>query len=142
MATFFLIVLSAGLALADVQLYPNTTLITSNVVSSACLKAMNATIACDPYLVSLASTNYYGSLNDDNLQSSVCDTACGTALSTYHNSVVSSCANDPKPWNGVPANYYGDLVWAQYNLTCIKDPETHQWCSGWSLDACVYAVAN
>ena len=58
------------------------------------------------------------------------DSACGTALSKYHGSVTASCAKDPQPWVGVPANYYGDLIWAQYNLTCVKDPKTKQWCNG------------
>ena len=44
--------------------------------------------------------------------------------------MTASCAKDPLPWVGVPANYYGDLIWAQYNLTCVKDPKTNQWCNG------------
>ncbi|KAI4100464.1 MAG: hypothetical protein L6R37_005454 [Teloschistes peruensis] len=112
MAYIRTLLLLTGIVLADVQLYPNNTLITSNTISQACHDAMNANLACDLYLVNLATNNYYGSLGDTSLQNSVCDTKCGTALSTYHNSVHQACAQDEDPWLGVPANYYGDLVFA------------------------------
>ncbi|KAL8694818.1 MAG: hypothetical protein Q9218_000577 [Villophora microphyllina] len=123
------LLLLVSVVLADVQLYPNNTLITTNTISSACHDAMNANIACDPYLVSLATNNYYGTLGDTALQNSVCASNCGTALSNYHNAIHQACGQDEEPWIGVPANYFGDLVWAQYNLTCIKDPATSEWCS-------------
>ena len=117
-------------AVADLQLYPNNTLTPSNTLSPSCLSAMNATIACDPYLVSLAATDYFGSLNDDDLQTSVCAPTCGSSLSKYHSSVKEACSKDPVPWDGVSAIYYGDFIWAQYNLTCIRDPASKQWCNG------------
>ncbi|KAL8764772.1 MAG: hypothetical protein Q9194_006850 [Teloschistes cf. exilis] len=129
MAYLHTVLLLAGCVLADVQLYPNNTLITSNTISQACHDAMNANLACDPYLVNLATNNYYGSLGDTSLQNSVCDTKCGTALSTYHNSVHQACAQDEDPWLGVPASYYGDLVFAQYNLTCLRDSQTNEFCN-------------
>ncbi|KAI4161591.1 MAG: hypothetical protein LQ342_004732 [Letrouitia transgressa] len=67
---------------------------------------MNASIACDPYLLSLAATNFYGTLNDVNLQNTICASACGSSLSTYHNSVQTACKNDLDPWDNVPAVYY------------------------------------
>ena len=55
---------------------------------------------------------------------------------------MTSCADNSKPWDGVPANYYGDLVWAQYNLTCIKDAKSNEWCSGKTIDERCLLVAE
>ncbi|KAI9775110.1 MAG: hypothetical protein M1839_001421 [Geoglossum umbratile] len=130
MAWFSLLVgFLVSYAAADLLLYPNNTLVPGAVISTGCLKAMNVNIACDEFVAELAQTNFYGSLNNNSIQNSVCNPACGTALSKYHSSVVAACASDPAPWVGVPANYYGDLVWATYNLTCFKDPGTGQYCN-------------
>ncbi|KAL9608378.1 MAG: hypothetical protein Q9167_006792 [Letrouitia subvulpina] len=130
MALRYLMLFFAAFAAATVNLYPNNTLATRSSISPACRSAMNASIACDPYLLSLASTDFYGTLNDANLQDAVCASACGSSLSSYHNSVQNACENDLDPWDNVPAVYYGDFIWAHYNLTCIKDPGTQKWCNG------------
>ncbi|KAL9037145.1 MAG: hypothetical protein Q9214_005828, partial [Letrouitia sp. 1 TL-2023] len=134
MALRCLMLFFAGFATATVNLYPNNTLITRSSISPACRSAMDASIACDPYLLSLAATNFYGTLNDANLQNAICASACGSSLSSYHNSVQTACKNDLDPWDNVPAVYYGDFIWAHYNLTCIKDPQTQKWCNDYVSD--------
>lgn len=130
MALRHLILSFVGFAAATVNLYPNNTFVPRNSISPACRSAMDASIACDPYLLSLAATNFYGTLNNVNLQNAVCASACGSSLSSYHKSVQTACKNDLDPWDNVPAVYYGDFIWAHYNLTCIKDPQTQKWCNG------------
>lgn len=114
---------------AQLNLFINGTQSTENL-SQACTSALNTTIACDAYLLQLASTDYYGSLNNASLQSTVCATACGSSLSSYHNNVATACANDPEPWQGIPAVWAGDVLWATFNTTCLKDPGTGQFCIG------------
>ncbi|KAH9478590.1 LysM domain-containing protein [Psilocybe cubensis] len=97
-------------------------------ISQGCTTALNATINCDPYLQQLVSDDYYGSLNNATLQNSVCAASCGISLKSYHNTVASACANDPQPWDGVPAVWAGDVIWAAYNQTCLKDPTTGAYC--------------
>lgn len=101
-----------------------------NAVSTACSTAINASISCDPYLVALTEADSFGAINDTALQSSMCAASCGSALSSYHDSVSIACASDPQPWHGIPAVWAGDAVWATYNRTCLKDPKTGEYCSG------------
>ena len=116
--------------LADFSLFPNDTISSSVNLSTQCTNALTSSVACDPYLLQLSQSDYYGSLGDDSLQSSLCITSCGTSLVSYHTSVISSCANDAQPWLGIPAQTYGDLLWSTYNLTCLKDTGTGEWCNG------------
>lgn len=120
------------LVLSDLLLYANDTLTTSTTVtlSRLCVTAMEASLPCDPYLQLLANQDYYGSMEDSNLQSSLCDPACGSTLSSYHASVISACKSDPQPWQGLPAGWYGDMLWAAYNQTCLKDNTSGLYCNG------------
>jgi hypothetical protein len=113
---------------AQLSFYLNNTLTVSGGVSNGCLNALNATIQCDAYLVSLATADDYTTLNNDTVQKSVCDPQCGTELSKYQSTVKSACAQDPMPWPDIPATYFGDFVWAYYNGSCLRDPATGAWC--------------
>ena len=120
----------AQLTAAPLSFFPNDTLTTSTIISSACLDALNASVACDAYIYQLATADTYYTLGNSSMQQSICQPSCGTALSNYRSSVTSSCASDPMPWDGIPATYLVDFVWAYYNGTCLKDPTTGQWCIG------------
>jgi hypothetical protein len=114
---------------AQFQLFPNGTQSTVNL-SQGCIAALNATITCDPYIQQLVATDYYGSLGNASLQDSVCAAGCGTSLASYHDDVAAACSSDPLPWSGIPAVWTGDVIWATYNRTCLKDPSTGQYCVG------------
>ena len=113
----------------QITLYPNGTQ-SATAISSGCASAVGGSLNCNPYLQALAETNWYGSLNDTALQTSVCTSGCNTSLSTYHTTVSKACANDPQPWDGIPATWAGDILWATYNRTCLKDPTTGKYCTG------------
>ncbi|PPQ88791.1 hypothetical protein CVT25_010476 [Psilocybe cyanescens] len=114
-------------AQAQFNLFVNGTQSTTDI-SQGCITALNATINCDPYVQQLVSADYYGSLNNATLQNSVCAALCGTSLKSYHNAVATACTSDPQPWDGVPAVWAGDVIWATYNQTCLKDPTTGAYC--------------
>jgi len=114
---------------AQFQLFPNGTQSTVNL-SQGCVTALNATITCDPYIQQLVATDYYGSLGNATLQDSICAAACGTSLASYHANVAAACSSEPQPWPGVPAVWAGEVIWATYNRTCLKDPATGQYCVG------------
>ena len=124
-----LVVAMAATACCQLVLYPNGTQFTTTL-SPECATAISASLTCDPYLQGLAETNYYGSLDDDALQASICEPSCGSALAQYHSVIVSSCSNDPQPWDGIPATWAGDALWATWNRTCLKDPKTGGYCNG------------
>lgn len=114
---------------AQFQLFPNGTHSTASL-SQDCITALNATITCDSYIQDIVSNDYYGSLGNSTLQDSVCATECGTSLASYHHTVALACTNSPQPWPGVPAIWAGDVIWATYNRTCLKDPATGGYCVG------------
>lgn len=125
-------ILNLNFVLSELVLFPNDTLTTSTSVNltPGCINAMESSLSCDPYLQSLANQDYYGSMDNSSLQTSLCDPACGRALSSYHSSVISSCISDPQPWPGIPASWYGDVLWTTYNQTCLKDRKTGLYCNG------------
>ena len=126
---FVVATLFTPFANAQFQLFPNGTQSTVNL-SQGCITALNTTITCDPYIQQLVATDYYGSLGNATLQGSVCAAGCGTSLASYHAHVAAACSSEPQPWPGVPAVWAGDVIWATYNRTCLKDPATGQYCVG------------
>ncbi|TFK69174.1 hypothetical protein BDN72DRAFT_840792 [Pluteus cervinus] len=40
-----------------------------------------------------------------------------------------ACASDPQPFTGIPATYFGDVVHSAYDLFCMKDNSTGQYCT-------------
>ncbi|KAL8671163.1 MAG: hypothetical protein Q9168_004340 [Polycauliona sp. 1 TL-2023] len=120
----FLNIVRSGLAQLD--LYGGG-LFTDNDISSKCSSAISAQISCDPYLIALTSADSFGALNDTTVQASICTDTCGQALSSYHKAVIAACVQDLQPWDGLPAEWAGDAVWATYNRTCLKDL-TGQYC--------------
>ncbi|EAW07585.1 LysM peptidoglycan-binding domain-containing protein [Aspergillus clavatus NRRL 1] len=120
--------LVAGPVAAQIQLYQYG-LNSTATLSAGCSTALKATLQCDPYLYTLATNDHFGSLGNKTFQDQLCQGACGTSLTTYHNTVVEKCASDPQPWDGVPAVWAGDILWATYNRTCLKDPKTNVYCT-------------
>ncbi|KAK1751404.1 hypothetical protein QBC47DRAFT_434461 [Echria macrotheca] len=121
---------SVGQVAADSYFWPNNTFSPDNQLSAGCQGALLADVACDPYLLQLTNTDSYGSLNGtgNNYYTTVCTAACKTALTNYIANVSSHCSADPQPFNGYPATWQGTAVFASYNMTCLKDSSTGQFC--------------
>lgn len=117
-------------SLAQINLYPDDLTPSPVDLSASCISAINDTVACDSALLSFAFQDYFGPLNNPSMQSSLCENTCGTALASYRKNVVSTCGQQTEMAQGFPVTYVGDLVWSYYNLTCLKDPKTGEWCSG------------
>ncbi|KAI5291815.1 hypothetical protein KEM54_006392 [Ascosphaera aggregata] len=115
----FLIFVAAPVA-AKIQIYKYG-LNSTETLSDGCTEALKSALNCDPYLQSLAASDYYGPVGNDTLQDSLCVESCGSSLSKYHHDTQKACANDPQPWDGIPAVWVGDIYWATYNRTCLKD---------------------
>lgn len=103
-------ILQAMGALDQLSFYPDNTLVTSLDVSAACLKAINASIACDPYIYQMAAADNYYTLDNATIQQSIYNSRCGARLSQYRSSIATTCAPDPMPWDGVPATYLLNFV--------------------------------
>lgn len=122
LSLFILCALLIAQALADLTIFEPGLIANSSdtSLSQGCISALQATIACDPYLQLQVSGDTYGYL-PTSLLDILCSPACAQSLASYHNSVKNACANDPWPWQGTPPEHYGDQIWARYNMTCFKD---------------------
>lgn len=116
------------------QYFFNNTDFTNQVadISSACSTAMQASIACDPYLRDVITSNYYGPVGTADEQDSFCNPSCGSGLSTYRSAVLRACSNDPDPLPGLPATYWVDSATAAWTQLCLKDSLTGSYCVGQS----------
>lgn len=121
----------ADFAVLEPGLIANSSTVT---LSTACVNALQSSVACDQYLQDNAYIDAYGPLNAS-LLDTFCTTGCSSSLISYRKNVVSACAKDPQPYSGIPAQYFVDVIWAQYNFICLKDPGTGQYCNSMCPDS-------
>ena len=123
--------LLGAMVAAEFAILPNGTFTntTDLDISANCVSAAQATVACDPYLNILSSGNLIVNMNNTILDA-LCTASCGSSLASYHHKVIDACKSDPEPWQGIPVQFYGDVVWSTYNQTCLKDPKSGEYCSG------------
>ncbi len=93
-----------------------------------CINALSANINCVPYVQAFMQPGYRSSLENVTLTDSLCTSDCSTSLKGWFDSVSNSCTN--KSLNGAIPNKFGGYMWAGFNETCVKDPETKQYCNG------------
>ena len=97
-------------------------------LSDGCTAAMESSILCDQWLQDNANEDGYSYLNDTALNA-LCPPACEPSIKSYRSKVISACQNDPQPFDGLPAEYFIDVIWASYNLTSLKDPKSGDYCN-------------
>jgi hypothetical protein len=121
---------SFSLYLNGLTVFPTTNSTSNATVSVACESALTATIDCDPYILALASADWFNTFKSSDLQNTLCSTTCADSLRHYHESALSACEENLSPWSGIPATWAGDVIWAAHNRTCLRDSDTGQYCSG------------
>ncbi|KAJ2979136.1 hypothetical protein NQ176_g3432 [Zarea fungicola] len=99
-------------------------------ISQTCAVALNSTINCDADLATLARANSYISPNSTGKAAALCAPACSTALTAYHNNVVSKCGSAPLIDPLLQNSFMGDLFQAYFQLICTTDPASGQYCVG------------
>lgn len=114
---------------AQINVYPSDLDPSPVNLDETCIAAINATINCDPNIVPYASSDYYGSLANSTLQDTLCEGTCGSSLAAYRQNVLSVCGAGTEMQTGYPVTYTGDLVWSYYNLTCLTDTATGEYCT-------------
>ncbi|KAJ2968585.1 hypothetical protein NQ176_g9106 [Zarea fungicola] len=100
------------------------------IISQACAIALNSTINCDADLATLARANSYISPNSTGKAAALCAPTCNTALTAYHNTVVSKCGSAPLIDPLLQNSFMGDLFQAYSQLICTTDPASGQYCVG------------
>lgn len=94
-----------------------------------CQTALTQVIECDDYVQTMLSLTYHGSLPNTTYTDTVCDSGCGASLKSWFDNVSGSC-NGLTLDDGIAPTLLGGRMWAGYNETCLKDPQTGQYCNG------------
>jgi hypothetical protein len=119
-----------SVARAQINIYPFDLTPSPTGLDDSCIAAINSTINCDSSITALAFQDYYGSLSNSTAQDSICAGTCSTALSSYRDNVINVCGADAELQTGYPVTYVGDLISSYYNLTCLTDASTGEYCTG------------
>ena len=97
-------------------------------VSSACGTAMTRTIECHDHTYMFDDMKWRAGLQNDPLSDLVCDKTCGESIQAWFESVSLNCADHQK--DNVVLTKPGGILWAGWNETCLKDPDTDRYCGG------------
>lgn len=98
----------------------------TTTLAPSCVDAVESEVVCDAYLQLQASADTYGA--DNYTQAYVCTSTCASSLTSYISNVESTCAGQPLPWDDMPHAYFGKVLQATYNMSCLQDA-TGQYCS-------------
>lgn len=99
-------------------------------VGDACVSALSADIACNPYIRSFMELSYRGSLENVTLTSEICTGTCSASLRKWFDAVSKDCAGKSFGSSNAVLTQYGGNIWAGWNETCVKDPKTKRYCNG------------
>ncbi|KAI9371139.1 pectin lyase-like protein [Aspergillus egyptiacus] len=101
-------------------------------LTSTCTTALSQKILCHPYLYTMQTPGIGRFIENATLADEVCDLGCGQSLKGWYDNVASNCAGQTigisKP------THVGGIVYANYNMTCLKDPATDRYCTDVVLD--------
>ncbi|KAI9043568.1 putative 1,3-beta glucanase [Aspergillus affinis] len=97
-------------------------------VSTACVTAMTRLVDCHEQTYMLIDLRWRAGLQNDALSDLVCVKTCGKSIQAWFEAVSLDCA-DYKEEN-VLLTKPGGILWAGWNETCLKDPDTGQYCGG------------
>jgi len=102
-------------------------LLAGTQVSGSCRSELLRSIKCDDYTRTFQTAQYRSSLNQT-LSTSVCDLNCRVSLERWFKGVERTCAGQLV--YGAPATKFGGYIWAGWNETCLRDPQTNLLCNG------------
>ncbi|KAL4795045.1 hypothetical protein BDV19DRAFT_389702 [Aspergillus venezuelensis] len=94
--------------------------------STSCRTSMTQSIDCHDETYLLQGQIWRGGLDNDTLSDLICDHVCEASSSSWFGGFVRNC-NMEKERELIPTRLGGQL-WAGWNETCLKDPETDRYC--------------
>jgi hypothetical protein len=110
--------------------FGNGTFHPSTTISTACSSAILGEVNCPDDLLTYTYADAFYSVNNATYQQQFCNASCGSSLATYVKNVTSACAGQPEPFHGLPSTYYGNWAWSSWNLTCLQDAKSGNFCIG------------
>ncbi|KAL4902676.1 hypothetical protein BDW74DRAFT_169519 [Aspergillus multicolor] len=108
------------------QLYKTETL-QSLHLTDTCVTALSEKILCSDYLYMLRDPGIGQYIEDSALADITCDAGCGASLKRYYDNVAQNCGNQTV--GSSKPTKLGGTVYANYNMTCLKDPSTNRYCT-------------
>jgi hypothetical protein len=99
-------------------------------VSSMCEASLTRLVECHDQVYMLRALQWRGSMHNGTLTDLMCDKSCGQSLQAWFESVSVDCAREH---DRVVLSEPGGIIWAGWNETCVKDPNTGKYCSGKSI---------
>ncbi|KAL4879241.1 hypothetical protein BJY04DRAFT_220358 [Aspergillus karnatakaensis] len=100
--------------------------------TEACKTALTQKIKCADYRREFQSPGVGRSFNNATVTDLICDEGCGESLKSWYDNVSANCG-DQRVGTMVPTAE-GGYLWAAYNLTFLKDPETDRYCPDVVMD--------
>ncbi|KAL2811038.1 pectate lyase superfamily protein-domain-containing protein [Aspergillus granulosus] len=94
--------------------------------TSVCRTSMTQRIDCHDETYLLQGRSWKGGLGNDTLSDLVCSPGCEASIASWFNGVAGNCATE-KERALIPTRLGGQL-WAGWNETCLKDPDTDRYC--------------
>ncbi|KAH2752728.1 hypothetical protein KXV94_001973 [Aspergillus fumigatus] len=94
-------------------------------VSSTCKASLTRLVECHDQVYMLRALQWRGSMHNDTLTDLMCDKTCGQSLQLWFESVLAGCAREQ---DHVVLAEPGGIIWAGWNETCVKDPNTEKYC--------------
>ncbi|KAH1817003.1 hypothetical protein KXX35_003279 [Aspergillus fumigatus] len=94
-------------------------------VSSTCKASLTRLVECHDQVYMLRALQWRGSMHNDTLTDLMCDKTCGQSLQLWFESVLAGCAREQ---DHVVLAEPGGIIWAGWNETCVKDPNTGKYC--------------
>lgn len=110
--------------------FGNGTFYPSTTISTACSSAILGEVSCLDDLLTYTYADAFYPLGNTTYQQQLCNAGCGSSLAEYVENVTSACAGQPEPFDGLPATYYGNWAWSTWNLTCLQDAKSGNYCIG------------
>ncbi|KAK3896852.1 pectin lyase fold/virulence factor, partial [Staphylotrichum tortipilum] len=114
---------------AGYRVWTTSALETMNLaLPSVCTSALTQPIHCHAHTKTfVALKDLPVSLGDPSLTDAICDPSCGDSLKTWSDRVTLAC--EGHTISDMPPALRGSRVWAGYNVTCLRDPSSGEYCS-------------
>lgn len=105
-----------------------------DTVSSTCKTAMTRLIECADETYSFLQPAWPQAYGNDTLADLVCDSHCEISIKTWYDDVTTYCSEFNTKQDVM--NYRGGILWAGWNQTCLRDPDSGSYCGG--ISPCIF----
>jgi hypothetical protein len=95
-------------------------------ITETCRTALSAKILCDKQLAAMNVAGVGQYFENRTLYDSVCDKGCGQSLDSWFDNVSRNCGD--QTIGRAKAAKVGGHIYANYNLTCLKNPGSGSYC--------------